>query len=111
MFSIKIYTGRPEVQVYFATFNFQEAQNCFNYATLKQFNIYIGYIIENQHLIFTIPKVINKNKLNKVLKPKEVQITHEPTKKKGIEVFISGAVIYDPNSVVLSKTAEAAAKK
>ena len=111
MLSVRIYTGepeqQPEVQVYLATFNFQKTDNCFVFATLERFDLCLKYSVNKQHLVFTIPKVIDRNGLNKVFKPKEVEVTHEMTKRKDLEAFINGAIIYDPASAVVLINPEA----
>ena len=107
MLSFRIYIKQQdkplESLVLVKAFDFQMEENCFTLYIARNFQFCLKYTVQNEILNFSIPRVVNWEHLDSVSTSKNYEMKHDPTfKKKFFEGFLSGAIIFDANSIKIS---------
>ena len=91
--------GLLQHQLFVNVYNFTNKENCFRVSSEEDYFISFGYSIENEKLIFIITnaKDSNDNSLE-VSSVKDIETAGEGMKRK--TSFLSGAIIWDPDTKV-----------
>ena len=79
-------------------FKFQKKQNFYSFDVAKYYLVYVEYGVENNNLVFRVPKISDVFGKMRILKPKLICQSLEIVNKHFISIFLNGMIIYDPSS-------------
>ena len=99
-----------EVYTFFRTYDFAKKENVFYFQVVEDCWLFFDHFIENGKVFFKLTKMVKLKEKDSVFVPAEVGETCDVIEKDNVSAFLNGAIIYDPQSVVLLTSSVSYAK-
>ena len=100
-FVSKEYNSPSEVHIFFAVFDFHKRENRFLFYVVERHFVYLEYAVDGEKLVFSVSKLVEILNEKSVLVPEEIERTAETPNRQRSSAFLSGAIIYNPKSLVV----------